>query len=74
MVRHGMKGFHSFLSVSSQKWYLDIKRERDVYVCIFKGGGKHFCMALVKQLDDALGTVCEDGLTGGGRLSLTDAP
>lgn len=35
-----MKGFHSFLSVSSQKWYLDIKRERDVYVCIFKGEKK----------------------------------
>lgn len=31
-------------------------------------------MASVKQLDDALGTVCKDGLTGGGRLSLTDAP
>lgn len=45
-----------------------------MFMCIFKGGGGHFCMASVKQLDDALGTVCKDGLTGGGRLSLTDAP
>lgn len=34
MVRRGMKGFHSCLPVSSQKWYLDIKHERDVYVHI----------------------------------------
>lgn len=34
-----------------------------MFMCIFKGGGGHFCMASVKQLDDALGTVCKDGLT-----------